>query len=64
MSNADTSLKSGQRHTGPELRMVGRFTDGYECAVIGTDEEDCLKKLKELQRYHERLYWHNTVTDK
>ena len=44
-------------------KMVGRCADDEEIEVGGSDEEDCMYKLIELQEKHGELTWYSGVSD-
>lgn len=44
-------------------KMVGRYEDDYEAEVGGSDEEDCMEKLIDLQEEHGKLVWYSGFSD-
>lgn len=44
-------------------KMVGRYADDYEAEVGGSNEEDCMEKLIDLQEQHGSLEWYSGFSD-
>lgn len=44
-------------------KMVGRYADGEEIEVVGSDEADCVEKLCSLEEKHGNLVWYSGVSD-
>jgi hypothetical protein len=44
-------------------KMVGRYEDDYEAEVGGSNEEDCMGKLIDLQEKHGNLVWYSGLCD-
>ena len=45
-------------------RMCGEYKDGFTVTVGGSDEEDCMNLLVELESKHGELTWYSGYCDK
>lgn len=44
-------------------KMIGEYADGEQVTVGGSNEEDCMTKLADLQEKHGALTWYTGVCD-
>lgn len=44
-------------------KMVGRYADDFEVEVEGSDEEDCMCKMIDLEDTHGDLVWYSGFCD-
>lgn len=45
------------------FKMIGRYEDGEEIIVGGSDEADCMCELIDLQEKHGKLVWYSEMCD-